>query len=151
MDHTVADAREALKSTVAAQVLAPKARFASKAAAEGPGARVQMDVAEFPRTSNDPDSTPYALVATDVFSRQTYAEPMEDKSAETTDAAAKKALAEMPREGKRAAITTDDGGEFAHLQANVLKGKGSVHRLKRGRNDIAVVDRALQTGNSESQ
>ena len=145
VDHSVADAKEALKTIAAAQVLAPKARFASKAAAEGPGARVQMDVAEFPRTPNDPSSTPFALVATDVFSRQTYAEPMEDKSAQTTDAAARKVLAEMPREGKNAAVSTDDGGEFAHLQDNVLKDKGSVHRLKRGRNDIAVVDRALQT------
>ena len=145
VDHSVKDAQEALKGNVATQVLAPKARFTGKAAAEGPGARVQMDVAEFPKTPNNPGSTPYALVATDVFTRQTYAEPMESKSAAETDEAAKKVLSQMPRQGKNAAITTDDGGEFEHLQDSVLEAKGSTHRLKAGRNDIAVVDRAMQT------
>ena len=79
VEHKVADVQEALRPNVATQVLAPKARFAGKAAAEGPGARVQMDAAEFPRTKQDPRSTPYALVATDVFTRQTYAEPLKSK------------------------------------------------------------------------
>ena len=143
--HSAAELKEALRANPATQVLAPKPRFAGKAAAEKPGSRIQLDLAEFPKTSQDPDSRPYALVGTDVFTRQTYAVALDSKSAEATDAAAKHVLDRMPDGGHDAAVTTDDGGEFAHLQDNVLDAKGSVHRLKVGRNDISVVDRAMQT------
>ena len=44
------DVVEALKTNTAAQVLAPKAKFALKSAAETPGSRIQADLAEFPHT-----------------------------------------------------------------------------------------------------
>jgi len=69
--HSAVELKEALKANPATQVLAPKPRFVGKAAAERPGARVQLDLAEFPQTEHDPHSTPYALVGTDVFTRQT--------------------------------------------------------------------------------
>ena len=140
--HKAAQVAEALKTNVAAQVLAPKPRFLGKAAAEAPGARVQLDLAEFPATANDPESTPFALVATDVYTRQTQAVPLESKSAEATDAAAREVLDKMPNHAANAAVTTDSGGEFSNLQS-VLDPKHSVHRLKQGLNDIAIVDRAM--------
>ena len=141
--HTQKDAKEALKTNVASQVLAPKARFAGASAAERPGSRIQADLAEFPVTKKDPASTPYALVATDVFTRQTYAEPMADKTAATTNAAMQKVLSKMPEEARNAALTTDGGREFGEVD-KVLQGS-AFHRLKHGLNDIAVVDRAMQT------
>ena len=143
--HSATELKDALKSNPATQVLAPKPAFRGKSAAEGQGARIQLDLAEFPQTEHDPHSTPYALVGTDVFTRQTYAEPLNSKSAEATDRAAKKVLDQMPREAEHAAVTTDSGVEFSHLQQNVLDQRDSVHRLKAGRNDISVVDRAMQT------
>ena len=127
--HQAAQVAEALKTNVAAQVLAPKPRFLGKAAAEAPGARVQLDLAEFPATANDPESTPFALVATDVYTRQTQAVPLESKSAEATDAAAREVLDKMPNHAANAAVTTDSGGEFSNLQS-VLDPLHSVHRLK---------------------
>ena len=41
-------------------------------------------------------------------------------------------------------MSTDSGGEFRGVDS-IMKDRGGVHRLKVGRNDIAVVDRALQT------
>ena len=50
--HT-AELQEALKTNVAAQVLAPKAKFVSQSAAEQAGSRIQADLAKFPATSRN--------------------------------------------------------------------------------------------------
>ena len=143
--HTAKELQEALRTNVAAQVLAPKAKFVSQSAAEQAGSRIQADLAEFPATSqNKNPKFKYALMATDVYTRQTYAEPLKNKTAEVTNAAMRKVLAKMPDEAKNAALTTDGGTEFKKVD-EVLGPRGSTHRLKAGRNDIAVVDRAMQT------
>ena len=133
----------ALKNNQAVQVLAPKQRYAMKSAAETPGSRIQADLAEFPHTKKDTDHPRYALVATDVYTRQIAAEPMKDKTAGTTDAAMKKVLARLPNDGHNASVSTDKGKEFARL-GDLLEERDSVHRLKQGRNDISVVDVAIQ-------
>ncbi len=138
-----AQVSEALKTNVASQVLAQKPRFLGKAAADAPGSRVQLDLAEFSATANDPDSTPFALVATDVYTRQTQAVPLASKSAEATDAAARAVLDKMPNHAANARVTTDSGGEFSSLQS-VLDPRHSWHSLKHGLSDLAVVDRTMQ-------
>jgi hypothetical protein len=142
--HRAEHVAEALRENVATQILHPKPRFAGKSAAEQKGSRIQMDLAEFPVTPNDPNSDPYALVATDVFTRQTYVEPMQSKSVQATDAAARRILDKFDLAPHGFALTTDKGAEFSHLQEDVLQ-EHDVHRIKAGRNDIAVVDRAMQT------
>ena len=136
------DLVEALKNNQAVQVLAPKQRYAMKSAAETPGSRIQADLAEFPHTKKDTDHPRYALVATDVYTRQIAAEPMKDKTAGTTDAAMKKVLARLPNDGHNASVSTDKGKEFARL-GDLLEERDSIHRLKQGRNDISVVDAAI--------
>ena len=139
------DVTEALKTNVAHQILAPKQKFASVSAAERPGGRIQADLAEFPVTKNNPNPRyESALVATDVFTRQTYAEPLRTKSKVEVSQAMRKVLQKMPGHGNGAAVSTDSGGEFRGVDA-IMKARGGVHRLKVGRNDIAVVDRSLQT------
>jgi hypothetical protein len=78
-----------------------------------------------------------------VYTRQTYAEPLKDRTADATDVAMRKVLNKMPNHAENAAVTTDEGKEFAHLDT-LLKDRHSIHRLKVGRNDIAVVDSYLQ-------
>ena len=142
--HTGKDVVEALKTNAALQVFAPKARFASVSAAERPGSRIQADLAEFPATKENPNPKhKYALVATDVYTRQTYAEPLENKTAKVTNAAMAKVLDKMPDHARNAALTTDGGQEFSGLET--LKDRETIHRLKVGRNDISIVDRSLQT------
>jgi hypothetical protein len=70
------DLVEALKNNQAVQVLAPKQRYAMKSAAETPGSRIQADLAEFPQSKKDTDHPRYALVATDVYTRQVASEPI---------------------------------------------------------------------------
>ena len=100
------DLVEALKTNSAVQVLAPKQRYAMKSAAETPGSRIQADLAEFPHTKKDTDHPRYALVATDVYTRQVAAEPMKDKTSTTTDEAMKRVLARLPNDGHNASVST---------------------------------------------
>ena len=125
------DLAEALKHNQAVQALAPKQRYVTKSAAETPGSRIQADLAEFPHTKKDTDHPRYALVATDVYTRQVQAEPLPDKTSATTDAAMKKVLARLPNDGHTASVSPDKGKEFARL-GDLLEARDSVHRLKQG-------------------
>ena len=78
---SAAEAREALSTNVAKQLLAPAVPHAQgKSAAEGLGSRYQADLIDFNlNTKHGPGQHKYALVLTDVFSRETWAKPMPTK------------------------------------------------------------------------
>ena len=89
------------------------------------------------------DQHRYALQVSDVFTRKTYTEPLKGKSAIQVDSAMRKIRDEIPDHLDNAVVTTDKGGEFAGLD-KVLP-QDAVHREKQSVNDIAVVDRTMQT------
>ncbi len=143
--HTPADLRAALSQNVGKQVLAPLPRYQGKSAALNPGSHLQADLADMHNKDLDKvGAHHYALVVSDVFTRQTWAAPLRMKTAEATNAALRGILAKVPRQGEGISITTDKGKEFAKLDS-VLEPLRSVHREKEGQNDIAIVDRAMQT------
>ena len=143
--HKPADLRAALEANVGKQILAPQPRYQGVSAAEKPGSRIQIDLADMHNGALDKvGAHHYALVATDVFTRQTYATPMRYKTAESTDAALKGVLAKFPGRGEGATVTSDKGREFSSIDS-VLDPLHAVHRQKQALNDISVVDRAMGT------
>ena len=66
------------------------------------------------------------------------------KTAEATNQELKSILKEVPGKGEGSNLTTDKGKEFKRVES-VLDPLKAVHREKQGRNDIAVVDRMMQT------
>ena len=140
--HTTADLTPALAEDVGKQVLAPVPKFRGVSAATGPGSALQADLAVFP--NGKAGAHHYFLLVGDTFTRKAWAEPLRYKTAEATNKELKSILQEVPGKGKGATLTTDDGGEFKRIES-VLKPLQTIHREKHGRNDIAVVDRMMQT------
>lgn len=143
IEHKTVDLRPALAQDVGKQILAPLPRYKGSSAAEMPGSRLQADLADFRNKALDkPGAHHYALMLSDVFTRQTYAEPLRVKTPEATNTALKHLLNKIPEKGRDAVLTTDAGKEFLHVD-DVLEKLNAAHRAKQGRNDIAVVDRAM--------
>ena len=143
--HKPSDIKSALGANVGKQILAPQPRYQGVSAAEKPGSRIQIDLADMHNGALDKvGAHHFALVATDVFTRQTYATPMRYKTAESTDAALKGVLAKFPGHGEGATVTSDKGKEFSRIDS-VLDPLHAVHRQKQALNDISVVDRAMGT------
>ena len=142
---TLKECQQALQTSVPAQTLGPPPRSLGHSAAEAPGSRLQADLVDFSQNSRgqDNDQHRYALLVSDVFTRKAYTEPLKGKSSIQVDSAMRKIRDEMPSHFDDAVVTTDKGGEFAGLD-KVLPA-GAVHRYKEGVNDIAVVDRTMQT------
>ena len=145
IEHTEREAKEALSTNVGKQILAPKPRFKGVAAAEGPGSRLQADLADFHNPAKDAAGAHhFALVLSDVYTRQTWATPMRYKDTVSTNTALKQNLKHVKGGGENAVLTTDSGKEFSAVD-KVLEPLQATHRLKEGRNDISIVDRAMQT------
>jgi hypothetical protein len=140
--HTTADLAPALSEDVGKQIIAPLPRYRGVSAATGPGSALQADLAVFP--TGKEGAHKYFLLVGDVFTRQAWAEPLRYKTAEATNKELKAILKEVPGKGEGATLTTDAGKEFKRIET-VLDPIDAVHRLKQGRNDIAVVDRMMQT------
>jgi len=143
--YTLKEYQQALQTSVPAQTLGPPPRSLGHSAAEAPGNRLQADLIDFSQNTHGDhnDQHRYALLVSDVFTRKAYAEPLKGKSSIQVDSAMRKIRDEMPSHFDNAVVTTDKGGEFAGLD-KVLPA-GAVHRYKEGVNDIAVVDRTMQT------
>jgi len=142
---TLAECRAALATNVPAQTLAPAPRSEGRSAAEGPGSRLQADLMDFNQNADGSENNEhkYALQVSDVFTRKAYTEPLKGKSAVQVDSAMRKILREVPGQGRNAVVSTDQGGEFAGLDG--VLGPHAAHREKQGVNDLAVVDRTMQT------
>ncbi len=132
-------ARLALTKEVGKQIIAPPPRSVGQSAAEQPGSRLQADLIDFSKNTHRQG---YALMLTDVFTRKSWAEPLQSKDAAGVKAATEHVLEEVPQHGQGATISTDQGKEFAGLNAI----EGVIHRTKVNgeANSLAVVDRRMQ-------
>ena len=72
--HKPSDIKSALEANVGKQILAPQPRYQGVSAAEKPGSRIQIDLADMHNGALDKvGAHHYALVATDVFTRHSRA------------------------------------------------------------------------------
>ena len=116
-------AKRALNGNVAKQVFARAPRSEGQAAAEQPGSRIQIDLADLSKNSR---SGGYFELATDVFTRKSYAVVLQHKDAAGVKAATEKILEEIPGHGHGATVSTDQGKEFADFDEI----EGIIHRTK---------------------
>ncbi len=134
--HKPEDIKTALSTNVGKQILAPLPRYQGVSAAENPGSCLQIDLADMHNRALDKvGAHHFALVISDVFTRQAWATPMRYKTAESTDAALRGILKKVPGHGEGAAVTRDKGKEFSHI-VSVLDPLHAIHRLKQSLNDI---------------
>ena len=94
---SMAVATEALKDSVARQVLAPKPRSLGKSAAEGPDSRFQADLVDFSQNTNAKKhgGNKYAVLTADVFTRELRAVPLKSKNPAVVTGAVEKTLEEL--------------------------------------------------------
>ena len=143
-DATLKFAQQALAKDVGRQVFAPKPRSLGKSAAENPNTRLQADLIDFSQNARNKTGAKYAVLVGDVFTRELEVRPLKSKNPDEVNAALGHAINDLV-EGKKDnyVVTTDKGGEFADVQ-NILP-DDAVHRVKEGVNDMAVLDRGMQT------
>ncbi len=143
-DVTEALAREALRKDVARQVLAPKPKSIGKSAAEGPNTRLQADLIDLSKNARAESGAKYALLLTDVFTREVAAADLKTKRPEEVNNALAGALGSLVDDKQDIVLTVDAGKEWAQaeevIEDGVLKQKDP-----RDRQGMAVVDRAMQT------
>src|SRR6056297_1560072 len=144
-DVTEELARAALRADVARQVLAPKPKSIGKSAAEGPNTRLQADLIDLSKNARAESGAKYALLLTDVFSREVAAAPLKTKAPSEVNPALAGALGSLVDDKQDFVLTVDAGKEWA--QAEEAIGDEAVLKQKRpeDRNAMAVVDRAMQT------
>ena len=138
-------AKRALSKDVARQVLAPPPRSTGKSAAEGANQRLQADLIDFSKNTRTKSGAKYALLLTDVFTREVAATPLKTKAPSEVNPALQGALGTLVDDRQDLVVTVDAGKEWA--QAEDVIGDGGILRQKRpeDRNAMAVVDRAMQT------
>ncbi len=85
----------------------------------------------------------YALMLTDVFTREARAIPLGSKDPATVNAALGPALENLTDGRKDYVLTTDKGAELS--RAEEVMPEQAAHRTKQGPNDIAIADRLMQT------
>ena len=122
--------------------LAKEALAASKAAATRPDSTLQADLIDFslnlPPTSQ---GNRYAVVLSDVFTRELRAVPVASKDPATIAGVLKPMIANITEGDENYTLSTDKGAEFTRLDLPAE----AVHRLKAGKQDLAVIDRGIQT------
>ena len=138
-------AAAALEGNTGKQIFTPAPRSMGRSGAEGPGTIMQADLIYFSNNARSKFSNSFALVLQDIYTRQIDTQPLKDKSSATVNAAVKKML-DTPADGTNVKITTDQGREFANLEAALPDDK-LIHVTKQpnDKNAIAVVDRTIQT------
>ena len=137
-------ARAALDIDAAKQVLAPRQRAAGKSAAEKPNEGLQADLIDFGRNASAESGNKFALVVTDVFTREVETRPLQTKTPQEVGIAVASAVRDLAGT-KDVVLSTDGGFEFRGVERSLTE--GAVHRVKdkNDRNALAVVDRAIQT------
>ena len=142
---TLEQCKRALAENVPAQTLGPAPRSLGKSAAEAPYQRLQADLQDYSQNTHGKanEEHRYALQVSDVYTRKAYTEPLKTKSGPEVNAAMRSIMERIPGHAENAVLTTDAGAEFKGMD-RVLPASG-VHREKQGVNDIAVVDRTMQT------
>lgn len=133
----------ALEDSVSKQVLAPAYRSTGKSTAEGPDAILQTDLLEFSQNTRNAKEK-YASMLADVYTREARAVPILNKKPETVNAAMQGLLSTLVGDKKSFEISSDLGREFSKLAGGGIPAE-AVHREKKGNNDLAIVDRMMQT------
>ena len=139
-------AQLALEDSVSKQVLGPAYKSTGKSAAEGIGERLQADLIDYSQNTRTKER--YALMLADVYTREVRAVPLLNKKAETVNSALRSVIPSLVGDDTNFAISTDAGREFSNIEAAIPA--LAVHRSKKGVNDIAVLDRAMQTVKKDS-
>ena len=138
---TTALAKEALAPDVGRQILRPPPRATGKAAATRPDSALQADLIDFsnnlPPTS---DGNRYAVVLSDVFTRELRAVPVPSKDPATVARVLKPMIQNLTEGDKNFTLSTDRGAEFTRLDLP----EQAAHRLKAGKQDLAVIGRGIQ-------
>ena len=80
----------------------------------------------------------------DVYTREVRSVPLLNKRPETVNAAMKELLPTLVQDKQDYSISTDKGREFSRLEEGGIPAD-AVHREKQGTNDIAIVDRQMQS------
>ena len=134
-------AKAALEFETGKQVLAPRYRSTGKSAAEGPNERLQVDLIDF--SLNTKTKQKYALMVQDVYTREVRAQPLPNKTPAVVNEAAQELIPKLVEGKQNYTVTSDKGREFSALEQAIPE--QAVHRMKQGKNDIAVIDRAMQS------
>ena len=129
------EAKEALRGDVARQLFRRKPRSAGKFAASGPDEWLQADLIDFAANARSTSGARFALLLADVYTREIAAVPLFSKRPKEVSDAMRTARRRLGVSGGDFTLSTDKGGEFA----------GAQHQLKEAPNDLAIVDRAMQT------
>jgi hypothetical protein len=141
---TQSQATAALRQDTGRQLFAPMPRSLGKSAATAPGRVIQADLIDMSQnTKKDKDGHRYALLLSDVYTRELAGELLKTKKPEEVNASYKKAIKELT-DDQDYSLSTDKGKEFSSLQGVIGP---AVHRLKEPEdpNALAVLDRSMQT------
>ena len=120
-----------------------------KVLAEDVNSRYQADLLDFKNDGGGAEKN--VLVVVNVFTREMWARAIKNKTAKSTAAALVDILDDFdvnlsgrgPSLIQPLVLTTDGGAEFTADFAEELKDRKIAHRLKDGKNSIAIVDRAV--------
>ena len=140
-------AKLALEDSASKQVLAPAYRATGKSAAEGPNERLQADLIDMSQNTRTKER--FALMISDVYSREVRAKTLTNKRPDTVNAAMQELLPTLVEDNTNFALTTDSGREFSRLEEGGIPAD-AVHRAKKGQQDISILDRAMQTVKQDS-
>lgn len=139
LDVSRAQAIEVAKGG-ATQLFKAPPRSSGKIASRAPRAKVQADIVDYKQLDpKENDGYKAALLASEVFSRKLYYEPLKSKRPEEVLQAYQSILARI---GPIERLDTDAGGEWKLVEAKLkADGVGYVHR--QGPNDLGVLDNAM--------
>ena len=136
-------AEEALEERVPRQVLAPPPRSNGKVFSESPESRYACDLIDFSQNTSNPG---YILVLCQTWSRRLWCAPMQEKTAEQTNAAMKTLLDEAkPKTDQTHVLLHDAGQEFSQLSRALPGNWVSTVKDPLDRQGIASLDKAIQT------
>ena len=104
----------ALEDSTSKQILAPAYRSLGKSTAEGPNERLQADLIDYSQNTKNTKAK-YALMLSDVYTREVRAIPMMNKRPETVNEAMRQVIPTLVQDKKDFALTTDAGKSFSRL------------------------------------
>ncbi len=135
-------AKEALAPDIGRQILRPPPRATGKAAATRPDSALQADLIDFSNNlAPTSEGNRYAVVLSDVFTRELRTAPVASKDPATVARVLKPMIENITEGDTNFTLSTDQGPEFTRLDLP----EQAVHRLKAGKQDLAVIDRGIQT------
>ena len=141
IDITKQQAQEVASKSVR-QIFAPQPRSDGKIASRAPRAKLQADLVDFKQTdAKENDGYRAVLLASEVFSRKLYAEPLKSKAPKEVLEAFNKILA---RTGPVERVDTDQGQEW-QLVERKLKDGNIGYTVRESINALGVLDSAMGT------